>query len=131
MENSILRGFTLLLLLQLVGEAISRSASLPIPGPVIGFVLAAVVLATLPTSRSPLKSAADAVLPHLSLLFVPAGVGVVLFLKELAQDGAAIAVAILISTWIGLAVTAWVGERLMPNSARDTTDRSNDGSQSK
>lgn len=114
MENPILRGFTLLLLLQLAGEALSRGLGLPIAGPIVGFVLALIVLPLTPAIRLPLKSAADALLPHLSLLFVPAGVGVVLYLKELAQDGFAIAAAILVSTWVGLAVTAWVGERLSP-----------------
>jgi holin-like protein len=120
MERSVLRGFTLLLLLQLAGEAMARGLALPIPGPVIGFVLATLALAALPLIRVPLKAAAEAILPHLSLLFVPAGVGVVLFLKELAQDGAAITAAIVLSTWVGLAVTAWVGERFMP---REATDR--------
>ena len=123
MENPILRGFTLLLLLQLAGEALSRGFTLPIAGPIVGFVLALIVLTLTPSIRIPLKSAADALLPHLSLLFVPAGVGVVLYLKELAQDGLAIAAAILVSTWIGLAVTAWVGERL--SSKRSDDDAAN------
>jgi holin-like protein len=119
--NPILRGFTLLLLLQLAGEATSRGLNLPIAGPIVGFLLAIVALRWLPSIREPLKAAANAILPHLSLLFVPAGVGVVLFLRELAQDGVAIMVAILFSTWLGLAVTAWVAERL---AKKDTTDNS-------
>jgi holin-like protein len=120
-SNLILRGFTLLLLLQLAGEAISRALHLPIAGPIVGFMLAIVALLSLPPIREPLKAAAHAILPHLSLLFVPAGVGVVLFLRELAQDGVAIVVAILLSTWLGLAVTAWVAERL---ARRDPVDES-------
>jgi holin-like protein len=130
MESPVLRGFTLLLILQLGGEALSRWLSLPIPGPVIGFALAALSLVAVASIRLPLKSAADAILPHLSLLFVPAGVGVVLFLKELAEDGAAIAVAIVLSTWVGLAVTAWVGERLLPREhakSEPTSQPDNDG----
>jgi holin-like protein len=111
MANQVLRGFTLLLLLQLAGEAISRSFHLPIPGPIVGFALAVIVLLLAPALRQPLTSAADAILSHLSLLFVPAGVGVVLYLREIAQDGVAIVAAILLSTWIGLGVTAWVAER--------------------
>ncbi len=120
MDSPILRGFTLLLLLQLAGEAVSRGLSLPIAGPIVGFVLAAIALWAVPLLREPLKAAAGALLPHLSLLFVPAGVGVVLYLKELRQDGLAIIVAILVSTWIGLATTAWVGEKLLPKSPKTT-----------
>jgi holin-like protein len=112
MPNDVLRGFTLLLCLQLAGEAISRGLQLPIAGPIVGFVLAIAALRFLPSLRGALSAAAGAILPHLSLLFVPAGVGVVLFLRELAQDGAAIVAAILLSTWMGLAVTAWVAQRL-------------------
>jgi holin-like protein len=112
MDNHLLRGFTLLLLLQLAGEAVSRSFHLPIAGPIVGFVLAVFVLRFVASLRDCLTHAANAILPHLSLLFVPAGVGVVLFLRELAQDGAAIIAAILVSTWVGLAVTAWVAQRL-------------------
>lgn len=119
MDSPILRGFTLLLLLQVAGEAISRGLSLPIAGPIVGFVLALVALQTLPLLRVPLAAAAGALLPHLSLLFVPAGVGVVLYLNELRQDGLAIVVAILLSTWIGLATTAWVGEKLLPKKPND------------
>lgn len=123
MANTILRGFTLLLLIQLAGEALSRGLNLPIAGPIVGFLLALIALLVLPAIREPLKAAADALLPHLSLLFVPAGVGVVLFLRELAQDGAAILVAILLSTWLGLAVTAWVAERLAKSDAMIDSDK--------
>ncbi len=112
-----LNGFTYLLLLQLAGEAIARVFALPIAGPIIGFVLTLFVLHWIASVRQSLKLAADALLSHLSLLFVPAGVGVVLFLKEIANDGIAIAVAIVFSTWIGLAVTAWVAQRVAGDGA--------------
>ena len=59
-----------------------------------------------------LKLAADGLLSHLSLLFIPAGVGVVMHLKAIREEGLAIAVALAVSTLVGLAVTAWVAERL-------------------
>jgi holin-like protein len=112
MSNA-LTGFTLLLLLQLAGEALVRAVALPLPGPVVGLMLALVLLRIWPRSFAVLKAAADLLLPHLSLLFIPAGVGVVMYLKALREDGWAITAAIVLSTWIGLAVTAWVAERLM------------------
>ena len=51
-------------------------------------------------------------LRHLSLLFVPAGVGIVTQLDALARDWKAIVAAILVSTVLGLAVTGWVMQRL-------------------
>ena len=47
-------------------------------------------------------------LSHLSLLFVPVGVGVMTHLGLLGQYGVRMLVVIVLSTWIGLAVTALV-----------------------
>jgi holin-like protein len=119
----VLTGFTLLLLLQLAGEALVRGLALPLPGPVVGLLLALALLRYWPRSFSALKAAADVLLPHLSLLFVPAGVGVVMYLKALREDGWAIAIALVLSTWIGLAVTAWVAERFMRHKSDAETAR--------
>jgi holin-like protein len=45
-------------------------------------------------------------LQHLSLLFVPAGVGVMLHLQRLGDEALAIGVALVVSTWVGLASAA-------------------------
>jgi holin-like protein len=55
-----------------------------------------------------IAAASDVLLGHLSLLFVPVGVGVVTHLDALAAHGLALAAVLLLSTWIGLAVTALV-----------------------
>ncbi len=107
-----LNGFTGLLLMQLAGEGVARAYALPVPGPIIGFVLLLVVLRLRPRWTASLKVAADGLLSHLSLLFIPAGVGVVLHLKAIREEGLAIAVALAVSTLVGLAVTAWVAERI-------------------
>jgi holin-like protein len=56
---------------------------------------------------------ADALLAHLSLLFVPVGVGVMTHLGVLSDYGLRLVVALVLSTWIGLAVTALVLRRLL------------------
>lgn len=100
-----LRGFALLLLCQTAGELLARGASLPLPGPVIGM---AVLWAALqwPALRAPVQAAAEALLAHLSLLFVPIGVGVISHLGLLGGHAWAIAAALVLSTWVGMAVTA-------------------------
>jgi holin-like protein len=107
-----LSGLTLLLLLQVLGEGISRGLGLPIPGPMVGFLLAVIALKLFTGLRAPMTLGANALLPNLSLLFIPAGVGMVMYLHELQRDGVAIAVALVVSVWVGLAVTAWVAEKL-------------------
>jgi len=100
-----LRGIAILLLLQAAGEALARALSLPIPGPVIGLLLLLPALGVVEL-RAPVAAAADALLSHLSLLFVPIGVGVVTHLALVSEYGARLVVAIVLSTWIGMAVTA-------------------------
>jgi holin-like protein len=118
-----LRGLALLLLCQSAGEVLARGLHLPLPGPVLGLLLLLMLLSQ-PLLRVPAAAAAEPLLAHLSLLFVPVGVGVVTHLGLIAQYGLRIALALLVSTLLGMAVTAWVlrallrGERTGPAGAR-------------
>jgi len=102
-----LGGFALLLGGQLAGELLARALHLPLPGPVLGIGLVLVLLA-LRWGQGMIAAASDVLLGHLSLLFVPVGVGVVTHLDALAAHGLALSAVLLLSTWIGLAVTALV-----------------------
>jgi holin-like protein len=104
---TLLQGLAVLLLCQSAGEALTRLAHLPLPGPVLGMLLLAGALAWAPM-REPVRAASDGLLQHLSLLFVPVGVGVMTHLALLSEYGARIAVALVLSTWVGLAVSALV-----------------------
>ena len=103
-----LAAITTLLACQLAGEAAVRVAALPIPGPVGGMIL----LFALMLARAPLPAAlsptADGLLQHLSLLFVPAGVGVVQHLELLSGAGLRLLAVVVLATLITLAVTAVV-----------------------
>lgn len=100
-----LRGLAWLLAMQSLGELMSRGLALPFPGPVVGMLLLLVAL-QVPAVRGPVAVCANFLLSHLSLLFVPVGVGVMTHLGLLGQYGARMLVVIVLSTWIGLAVTA-------------------------
>ena len=102
-----LRGLAWLLAMQSLGELLSRGLSLPFPGPVIGMLLLLVAL-RLPMVREPVAECANFLLAHLSLLFVPVGVGVMTHLGLLGQYGLRMLVVVVLSTWIGLAVTVLV-----------------------
>jgi holin-like protein len=108
-----LRGLAVLLLFQLAGEVLTRAASLPVPGPVAGMALLLLALGARPPGEA-LRAASSGLLSHLSLLFVPAGVGVMLHAPRLASEWLAIAVSLVLSTAATLAVTGWVAERLAP-----------------
>ena len=99
-------GFlTLLLSCQLAGELAVAASGLPIPGPVCGMALLFVGLLIfgLPAELAKLG---ETLLSNLSLLFVPAGVGVMLHARLMAQDWLPIAAALVISTLATVSVTA-------------------------
>lgn len=102
-----LRGLAWLLVFQSIGEVLSRGFSLPLPGPVLGLILLVPAL-RFALVREPVAECADFLLAHLSLLFIPVGVGVMTHLALLSQYGGRMLVVIALSTWIGLAVTALV-----------------------
>ena len=101
-----LAGATWLLLFQCAGEVVSRVLGLPVPGPVVGMLLLFVALRFRDRIPESIGVAADALARHLSLLFVPAGVGVMMYFGRLAGEWLPIAVALLLSTIATLAVAA-------------------------
>ena len=107
-----LRGLALLLLLQAAGETLTHALRLALPGPVVGLILLLPAL-QLKWIREPIAAIADLLLAHLSLLFVPVGVGVITHLQLLSRYGLQLVVVIVASTWIGMAVTALVLRSLL------------------
>ena len=105
-------ALTQLLLCQLVGEVVARAFDLAIPGPVIGMSLLLVVLLYRQSVPENLESTAEGILSHLSLLFVPAGVGVVAHLSVLGNEWQAIIGSLIGSTAVTVLVTGWVLQRL-------------------
>lgn len=102
-------GFiTLLLVYQLVGEGIARGLGLSLPGPVIGMALLFLTLVVRGGLPEGLKTTAQGLLKHLSLLFVPAGVGVMMHLHLLRDEWQAVSLALVLSTVATIAVTALV-----------------------
>ncbi len=102
-----LRGFAWLLALQAAGELAVKQLGLTLPGPVLGMVFLLFAL-KLPSAREAVAGCAEFLLNHLSLLFVPVGVGVMTHLGIFSDFGWRIAVVLVLSTWVGLAVTALV-----------------------
>ncbi len=103
-----LEALATLLVLQTVGEVLSYLLRLPVPGPVIGMALLLVVLLTRPSTIERLRPTALELLKHLSLLFVPAGVGVMLHVARIGAEWLPIVVSLVVSTALAIAVTALV-----------------------
>ena len=107
------QGFLILLFFQLVGELMVIGMNLPLPGPVIGLVLLVIVLIVRGRIPAGLTLVGDGLLRNLALLFIPAGVGLVLHFELLAREWWIILCALIASTLIATVVTAILFQRLM------------------
>ena len=101
-------ALTQLLVMQLLGEVIARGLALPVPGPVLGMLLLFLTLLWRGGPSPELQSTGSTLLQHLSLLFVPAGVGIMVHLHRVADEWLPLLLSLLISTLATLVVTALV-----------------------
>ncbi|NJR13075.1 MAG: CidA/LrgA family protein [Phyllobacteriaceae bacterium] len=107
-----LNHLTLIFACQLVGETITRAFETPLPGPVIGMVLLFCYCSARGHVPEDLGQIGDTLLKNLSLLFVPAGVGVMAHGALFARDAVPIISALIGSTLITIGVTGWLMQRL-------------------
>lgn len=117
-SRSLIPGFTSLLLCQSAGEVLARLLPVGLPGPVLGMLLMLFLLRW-EWVRQRVGLVAQGLLGHLSLLFVPVGVGVMTHLELLQQYRWQIVPTLLLSTWIGLLVSAGVLHLLSRRGGRD------------
>lgn len=103
-----LKTITSLLAFQLIGEATVFAFSLPVPGPVIGMSLLFVALLIKGSVDQEIRHSVQGLLQHLPLLFVPAGVGVMLHIERLEEEWLPLTVSLVGSTIVALLVTAGV-----------------------
>jgi holin-like protein len=109
-----LQTFAILLTFQSIGELLTYSLHLPVPGPVIGRVLLFVyLLADRGRILEVMQGTITELLRHLTILFVPAGVGVMVQLHRIGQEWLPIVVATVVSTWLAIGTAALVTRALM------------------
>ena len=116
----------LLLLCQLAGESIVRAVDMPVPGPVLGTVLMLAFLAVRKKVPESLDKTSHDLLANFSLLFVPAGAGIILHVERLEAEAVALLAALIASTALTIAVAAFVFvgvDRLMGNKTADAEPR--------
>ena len=101
-------GLVQILLFQSIGELISKFLLPTLPGPVIGLVLLVLWLVLRKGVNAELALVADGFSQYLGLLFVPAAVGVVLFLPQLQANALAIISALVGSVILTIGSSALV-----------------------
>lgn len=112
-----------LLVFQLTGEVLVRALRLPIPGPVVGMLLLFIALRIQGSIPNALQRASQGLLGNLSLLFVPAGVGVIVHLQLISAEWWQLLLTILLSTLVTLLVTALTMQSLVALGSRRGTKR--------
>jgi holin-like protein len=105
----------LLLLFQFAGEGLSALFSLPVPGNVMGMALMLLGLFFGLVKEAWLEEASELLLSHMAMFFVPAGVGVMLYLELIGREWVPITAGTLISTFVVMAATGWTEKLLDRN----------------
>ncbi len=103
-----LKGFTIILVFQLTGEALVRLFNLPIPGPVMGLILLWLALVKGWVVLAVVEEIANLLLDNLVLLFVPIVVGAMVYADVLIEYWLALGLGIIISTLAGMLVTGMI-----------------------
>jgi len=106
------RGFAVLLSFQLLGELAVRTCDWPVPGNVFGMALLLVALMLGLVRLEWVTEAAELLLTHMALLFVPVGVAVMLYFGVIAREWLPILAATILSTFVVMAVTGHVTQGL-------------------
>lgn len=103
-----LAAIALLLACQLAGEILHRLTGLALPGPVFGMLILLGWLSLRRRDRPELDRVAGWLIAQLSIMFLPAAVGIMEQGPLLSRYGLPIALATMVSTLLTLAVTALV-----------------------
>ena len=121
-----LEAIAVLLVCQLLGELIVIGLGLPLPGPVIGMALLFFGLMIYGKVPESLGNMTKGLLDQLSLLFVPAGVGVMTHLTLLGEEWMPITASLVISTLITLGLTGVMMQKFVVSADRSVSAESAD-----
>ena len=117
--TNMIRGLAILLIFQSIGEVVTKFIHGVLPGPVIGMILLLAFLVARKKIAASIAMAADGLLAHLAIFFIPAAVGVMLYIGTLRSAGAAWLLAIVFSTVGAITVTALLLKWLTKSSPPD------------
>lgn len=99
-------GLVQILLWQGLGELVSYFLIPILPGPVLGLIFLLLFLIIKGQVNSSLATVSDAFSQHLGVLFIPAAVGVILFLPQLKAHAFAVITALMVSVVLTIMTTA-------------------------
>ncbi len=95
-----------------IGELVDYWFQLSIPGSVIGMVLLTVALRLRIIKIEWVKAASDVLVKNMAFLFVPPGVGLMLYFDLVRDEWLPISISLIVSTFIVMGVTALAQQRM-------------------
>lgn len=101
-------GLTLLLVFQIIGNILEWLFHLPVPGAVVGMFLLLLSLICIDSLADYVRPVALALISYLAVLFVPAGVGIILHVERIKTEWLAISVSLVVSTVLAIITSSLV-----------------------
>lgn len=111
--SSLLQGFALLLFLQWMSTEIIAFLGIPFPPPLLGMLILTALLCTGVIKENYIEDICTALIDKMALLFLPAGVSMILYLDVIKAELLPISLTVILSSVIILCSTALVLEMLL------------------
>ena len=115
------REALIILGIYLIGEILSSTLSLPIPGNILGMVILFVLLCTKTIKVDQISNVTNFLLDHLAFFFIPAGVGLMSSKGIIKATWPQLLIVCIVTTIVIIAVTGitvqFVAERKKNNAA--------------
>ena len=124
----LLNALTLILCCQLAGEFTVRATGITAPGPVIGMIFLLIILLIKGSLKKDLEITANSLLTNLSLLFVPAGVGLMMHFQLIGEEWLPITISLIVSTILTIAITGLMMIWLTKDNQDETINGSKESS---
>ena len=119
-------NFFIIVLCQIGGNAVVRFLDVPIPGPVVGLLLLFSLLIVRGGIPAGMDRGTTPLLRHMSLLFIPAGTGVLMHLDLIRDEWLPVVAVIAVTTPLALLITAAALRLCMPTAdAKGEANRRN------
>lgn len=113
--HSLLQGFAILLFLQWISTLIISFLQIPFPSSLLGMILLTILLGTGVIKISTVEDICTLLIEKMGMLFLPAGVSMILYLDVIEAEFSAIALTIIISSLAVLTVTSLFLDMVLKN----------------
>ncbi len=104
------RGLAIILGFLFVGQAVSKFTHIPVPGSVLGMILLTLALMARVVKLEHVEEVGGFLIKNMSVMFIPPGVGVIVYWSLVKQQLLPITAALVVSFAVTIVLTAKVVE---------------------